>query len=130
MELRTDHRRIAKIADVNCTGVISANGLRINGSARIGAPPSSSANESEQQSTDGNHGSNTSGGGNNNGNSSKNKRGNRKKNKKGGSREGKSDGVDKHTRDRNKLIAKLHKSSDRQGKSKGGKGTGQSAAIR
>ena len=60
----------------------------------------------------------------NKGNTSKSKR------KKGGPREKNNDGLDKHTRDRNKLIAKLHKSSDRQGKSKGGKGTGQSAAIR
>lgn len=61
---------------------------------------------------------------------SKNKKKNNNKNKKGGSRDKKNDGLDKQTRDRNKLIAKLHKSSDRQGKSKGGKGTGQSAADR
>ena len=33
--------------------------------------------------------------------------------------------ADKKTRDRDRLIKRLHKSSDRQGKSKGGKGTGQ-----
>jgi ribosome-binding ATPase YchF (GTP1/OBG family)/predicted esterase len=64
------------------------------------------------------------------GGGSKNKKKNNNKNKKGGSRDKKNDGLDKQTRDRNKLIAKLHKSSDRQGKSKGGKGTGQSAADR
>jgi len=33
--------------------------------------------------------------------------------------------TDKKTRDRDRLLKRLHKSSDRQGKSKGGKGTGQ-----
>ena len=37
--------------------------------------------------------------------------------------------AEKRIRDRNRLIQRLHKSSDRQGKSKGGKGTGQDRRV-
>ena len=37
---------------------------------------------------------------------------------------------DKHTRDRDRLLKRLHKSAGRQGKNKGGKGTGQDQRLK